>query len=227
MPLVNYRAVEDRFAHIDAEFVSCRMEMPGECYYAVRFYPWWEHPLLQAATKAGQRWSFTPQSAEGRITVTVYPRGLRECRVSTHVEVDEMGFDDAHPLLWKYEDTVRVMCNSPIAAEHMVALVDLVRREAQGHVDPFSVIDVVGGLTQLLKYAAQGSFHLGTFPLSLYPKVQAYLGSVGARIYAALPTRPASPVPKILFMDDDYVVADDFDIDVPEVVHRPEWFSPA
>ena len=184
MPLVNYRMVENRFTHIDAELVSCRMELPGECSYAVRFYPWWEHPSYRAAVEAGTYWSVTAKPKRGMITLTVYPRGLRECRVSAREEVVEMVFDDSHPLLWKYEDTVRVTCNSALTAEQVVALVDLVQSETRGWVDPFTILNVAGGLPGLFQYALQGSFYLGTFPLSLYPKARAYLDSIGAQLYS-------------------------------------------
>jgi hypothetical protein len=31
----------------------------------------------------------------------------------------------------------------------------------------------------------------------------------------------------LLIDDDDYIVAEDFEVDVPEFVHEPAWFQPA
>ena len=31
-------------------------------------------------------------------------------------------------------------------------------------------------------------------------------------------------MPKILLLDGDYIIADDFDVDVPEIIHKPKWF---
>ena len=40
MTLVNYREVVERFAHIDADFVSASASLPERAArYAVRFYP--------------------------------------------------------------------------------------------------------------------------------------------------------------------------------------------
>lgn len=229
MLLVNYRAVQDRFTHIDAEFVHCHMEAPGKSSYAVRFYPWWEHPFYHAAVDAGHPWGFTPRSAEGKITVTIYPCGLRAFSVSKrakHSEIIDCAFLETHPLLWHYEDDAPVTCNSSLTTEQVLALVDLVRTEAGAWVDPFQFLNFAGGFPQFLRWAAQGSFHLGTFPRPLYEKVQAYLQSIGARTYGGNAVFAPSDVPKIVLLDGDYIIADDFDVDVPEIIHKPEWFSP-
>ena len=40
---------------------------------------------------------------------------------------------------------------------------------------------------------------------------------------------PRIPHPAVVFLidDDDYIIADDFEVDVPEFIHEPEWFQPA
>lgn len=41
MVVVNYREIEERFSHIDAEFVSAQLSLPErKAQYSVRFYPW-------------------------------------------------------------------------------------------------------------------------------------------------------------------------------------------
>jgi hypothetical protein len=69
-------------------------------------------------------------------------------------------------------------------------------------------------------------FSLGYFPFTLYNIVKEELQRADVRLHLA-----RSPVkrnlPVVLLMDgDDYIVADDFEVDVPDFEHRPEWFAP-
>ncbi len=62
MAWTNYRAVVDRFSHIDAEFVSSTSTLSpegGQAALVVRFYPWWEPPSYIAALERGEDWGFS------------------------------------------------------------------------------------------------------------------------------------------------------------------------
>ena len=43
------------------------------------------------------------------------------------------------------------------------------------------------------------------------------------------PGSPRAPDPAVVFLidGDDYIIADDFEVDVPEFTHEPDWFQPA
>jgi hypothetical protein len=43
------------------------------------------------------------------------------------------------------------------------------------------------------------------------------------------PGSPRPPEAGVVFLidDDDYIIADDFEVDVPEFNHEPDWFQPA
>ena len=52
MAWVNFRATLDRFRHIDAELVRSTISFTpegGQAEVVIKFYPWWEHPLYEAA----------------------------------------------------------------------------------------------------------------------------------------------------------------------------------
>jgi hypothetical protein len=39
-------------------------------------------------------------------------------------------------------------------------------------------------------------------------------------------TEDPGPGRRLLIDDDEYIIAEDFEVDVPEFVHEPEWFQP-
>ena len=46
-------------------------------------------------------------------------------------------------------------------------------------------------------------------------------------LYVADTEPEAAEMPVLFLIDgDDYVIAKDFEVDVPEFEHRPEWFRP-
>ena len=228
MSIVNYREIKDRFTHIDAEFDSCGFAVPGNRdRYAVRFYPWWEHPLVIAAQREGRFWRITGEAQEREVTVTVFTQHTRAFHISVNDEITDWAFLEEHPLLWTYENRIDVTCNSKLTLEQVMGLVEVVRVETEGWHSPFEYLNFGKGLPQFIEWASQGVFSLGTFPLSLLPPVYAYMKSCAARLYPANPPeRQTEAGPKLLLLDGtDYIIADDFEVDVPEIVHRPEWFS--
>ncbi len=70
-------------------------------------------------------------------------------------------------------------------------------------------------------------FELGSFPASIFPLLHEELVAMGVALFA--PTRPEPrPVPTALILDgSDFIIADDFEIELPEWEHRDEWFAPS
>ncbi len=217
MGIVNFREVQDRFTHIDAEFVSCTLGFGGETpRYTVSFYPWWEHPAYIEARNSGKPWGFT-DCEDGCKPVTVYPKGLVQFRVTRITDVIDWAFLETHPLLWPYEDSGQIFCNSdpPLAkvAEGVrMALPHVPKEDLYSYLDP------------LLPYKAP--FCLGTFPLTLFNVVEKVLADLGVAMFIS-PRPEKKPMPVLFLIGGyDYIIADDFDIDVPNFEHRPEWFKP-
>ncbi len=221
MAIVNFREVQNRFTHIDAEFVSCTLGFAGQTpRYTVAFYPWWEHPAFVEAIESGKPWGFA-SGGDGSKPVTVYPKGLvqfRLTKLTDQEQVVDWAFIETHPLLWPYENSGQIFCNSNPPLAKVVegirkALPDVPKEDIYSHVDP------------LAPYEAP--FCLGTFPLTLFNVVEKVLADLGVATFIS--PRPEAKAMPVLFLIDgyDYIIADDFEIDVPEFKHRPEWFKPA
>ena len=91
---------------------------------------------------------------------------------------------------------------------------------------PFDVLNG-HGVASWLDLAGSGSFSLGHFPVRMYQRVHAYLEREGVSLSRVYPLPEKVERPRLLVVDGtDFIVADDFEVDVPEVVHRPEYFVP-
>ena len=65
---------------------------------------------------------------------------------------------------------------------------------------------------------------LGTLPMSLFRAAKAFLVRCGVDMF--IPKEPtARELPSVLVIDgEDYIIASDFEVDVPQWEHRGEWF---
>jgi hypothetical protein len=223
--LVNWREIRARFTHIDAEFVHARFNLPGgEVSYAVRFYPWWEHPQYRAARQANEHWEFS-DTEDGRVVVTVYPRNVHEFHISPDPEVIDWYFTDEHPLLWRYYDSYQILCTSTIADDQLTALLSMIHAEAGYYLARYPQLP--RDSPDLRAWAKMGVFSLGVFPAPLYLKVVDYLAAIGVTRFGDFrPTLPEGGIPAVLVIEgEDFIIADDFELDFPEVEHKPEWFK--
>lgn len=218
MARVNFRDIRERFTHIDARFVSCELGFDGVTpRYSVSMYPWWEHPAYIEARNAGKSWGFADCEG-GYKEVVVFPQGLIEFRMSRCSDVIDWAFYEDHPLLWPYEDSDQVFCNSDPPLGELVERV----RKAIPHVPK---ADIYSYLDPRLPYKAP--FCLGSFPFTLFAVVENELSDLGVATFIS--RRPEARTMPILFLigGTDYIIADDFVVDVPDFEHRPEWFKPA
>ncbi|KKM70600.1 hypothetical protein LCGC14_1439070 [marine sediment metagenome] len=222
MSRMNFREIRDRFTHIDAKFVSCELGF-GDVVprYTVRFYPWWEHPTVVEALRTGKPWGLTDEcevDVRDVRDVTVYPLGLAACKLSLCEEVVDWAFLESHPYLWPYEDSEQIFCNSDPPLDELferiqARLQDVPRAELYSYLDP------------LLPYKAP--FCLGTFAFTLFNVVHGELEEMGVAVFVSRRPEPR-PTPVLLLIDgDDYIIADDFELDVPHFQHNPEWFKPS
>ncbi len=225
MARVSWREITQRFSHIDARAVRCQLGLPShDSFFTVAFYPWWEHPLYLKAREEGIKWSFSA-SPEGEAEVTVYPQNTRQFHISELGSVTEWVFTQQHPLLWQYEEQGKITCNSPLTLEQWIKIAALTQENLMGH---GRHADVAGyALKQVYQWGHTGSFWLGSFPYSLFQALLPVLDANGVRYF--LPNAPKLTSVPVLFLIDgeDYIVADDFEVDVPEFIHSPEWFQPS
>ena len=222
MTRLGWREITQRFSHIDARAVRCQFGLPSsDSFYTVAFYPWWEHPLYLKAREEGTSWGFI-NSSEGEAEVTVYPKNLREFQISELGSVIDWNFTQQHPLLWHYEEQGKITCNTPLALERWLKIAALSQEHLTGYND---LVDVAGyALKQVYQWGHTGSFHLGTFPYSLFQALLPVLDAQGIRYFIPFEPKPTQMPVLFITEKDNYIIADDFELDVPEFIHKPEWF---
>src|SRR3954471_20942948 len=113
MAWFNFREVQDRFSHIDSQFVSSNIQFGAggaEASVTVRFYPWWEHPLYVAARDAGEPWGFQ-DTDEGARDVVVKAVGAMAVKLAPDSMVDDWAFSTEHPILWGFAQQAVVYVN--------------------------------------------------------------------------------------------------------------------
>jgi hypothetical protein len=219
MAWTNYRNIVRRFRHIDAEFVKAAGLLSSERRSAelvVRFYPWWEHPRYLSARERGEDWGFSSYEA-GKREVTVRAIQPWALRLSPRQEVVDWRFEEDHPLLWDFAEESIVFANASFdRGAFFNGLIGL-------------------GLPNVSEADLLTSIHLPdsskapmglTMPAQLHEPVLTVFRRLGVPVSS--PGSPRTPDPAVVFLidDDDYIIAEDFEVDVPEFVHEPEWFQP-
>lgn len=214
---INFRQVRDRFTHIDAQLVASVFSgHPPHSQLTVRFYAWWEHPLYRQARETGATWGFRSHD-DGLRDVTVFAVDPIKCQLSQRPDVTDWEFCENHPLTWVYEDHGQIFCNS---APDIPRLIERVLERGL----PWVTRSVLKEYLRPQQWPAP--FSLGRFPCSLYSVVREELEAAGVRLH--LPARPQrrDPLIALVLNGDDYILARDFELDVPEFEHRAEWFDP-
>lgn len=220
MAWTNYRNVVDRFGHIDAEFVRSSGLLSSDGRTAelvVRFYPWWEHPQYLSARERGEDWGFSSYEA-GKREVTVRAIQPWALRLSPRQEVVDWRFEEDHPLLWDVAEQSTVFAN---ASFDRGAFFDGLMELALPNVTE-------GELWRYIHLPDPSKAPMGlTMPAQLREPVLTVFRRLGVPVFS--PGSPRAPERAIVFLidDDDYIIADDFEVDVPEFIHEPEWFQPA
>lgn len=218
MPKVNFREIQDRFTHIDAELVRATSTFGpggGSVEIAVSLYPWWEHPLYLDARARGATWGFSYEPAEARKTVTVHAVRPTAARLSGIIDVVDWTFTESHPLLWDSEQEGSVVVNGDFDRNRLV-------EELLALSVPFADRDYVERMVGRSTWTAPFVMHL---PSSWMQHAIDALGRLGVPTFA--PYEAAKPKRAVCLLIDgiDFVMAEDFEVELPEFEHRPEWFS--
>lgn len=224
MARIGWREIVKRFTHIDAQFVGCEIGLPQhDGFFAVSLYPWWEHPLYLEAREEGINWGVCG-SAEGASEVTVYPHDVIKFQISRQTEVIYWDFTQEHPLLWQYEGQGTIVCHQALTLEQWIQIAALAKDRLTGYNHGG---DVAGyAVSQVHRFGHTGSFSLGQFPATLFHVLRPVLDNQGVRYFAPFEPKPADVPVLFLIDDEDYIIAEDFEVEVPEFAHKPEWFQP-
>lgn len=224
MARVNFRDIRDRYQHLDAKFVAFEHSFATRtASFSVEFYAFWEHPLFIEASAAGRTWGFNESAKQGVRLVTVHAKGLIALSATFLVDVDDWEFSERHPWLWPYEDTGQITCNSPLNFPQCLDAIE-VACETLGY--PRLVIEALDYVdyNNVRKYGNRPPFSLGRLPCPLYYAVKEELLKRGVEIFCK--HEPEQKELPILFMVDsqNYIIAEDFEVEVPEFEHKSEWF---
>ena len=224
MARVSWQEITKRFSHIDARFVRCEIGLPqNDGFFTVALYPWWEHPLYIEARNQNKNWGFKG-SADGFREVTVYPKNVVKFQISRQTEVIDWDFTQEHPMLWLYERQGAITCNSPLTIEQWMEISTLAQDKLTGYNREADVAKYAA--QQVRKWGHTNSFSLGSFPYTLFTVLCQVLDSQSIGYFVASEPKATKPLVVFLIDSDDYIIAEDFEIDVPEFVHKPEWFQP-
>jgi hypothetical protein len=219
MPLVDFRDISHRFSHIDGRMVDFGINWAeGTASLTVSIYPWWEHPKFLEARAKGERWGFTAASREGERNVRVEASGLLAAQITRSEDLTDWGLYESHPLLWPYEDQTGFICNTPLAVADWL---DIVCEAEPRYTE--EALEWACPL-QVHRHGQSGSFAISPLPLSLFNPIVAALGARGIDLFVSGTPRPR-PLPLLLLLDEeDYIIAEDFKVDLPDFEHRDEWF---
>lgn len=214
--LANFRKVADRFGHVDGDFVSSSLGFPeSEPRFVLRFYPWWEHPDYLKARENDAPWAFA-DFEEGVREVAIYPRGLVAFAMSRYAQLTDCWFAESGPPIWPYEPDGQIFVNEPVD-------LDALAHAAAGHLDA-SVLEVRRAVDIPRSYAENPPFSL-RLPRSVLIASMEALDGLGVGYHRTYAPKEG-PLPVAFVIDDDnWIVAEDFDVDFPEFEHRAEWFD--
>ena len=224
MARISWQEITKRFSHIDAKFVRCEIGLPHhDRFFTVELYPWWEHPLYLQARDDNKNWGFTG-SGEGRREVTVYPKNVMKFQLSSCSEVIDWDFTQEHPFLWKYEKSGSITLNAPLTLQQWMDIAAVVKSRLIGYNREAEVAEYA--ISQVHHWGHTASFSLGRFPYTLFTALRQVLDEQGIGYF--VPYEPELSRLPVLFLVDaeDYIVAEDFEVEVPEFVHKPDWFQP-
>ncbi len=157
--------------------------------------------------------------------LTVCPIDIQEVSISRTSEVTEWAFTKEDPVLWPYEDAGQIFANEPIAPSVWLDIVQsalrrLPRGPALDRCHSWLALD------QVLRFGNSSSFSLGSFPRPLFVAIRNVLENLGIGHFIERVPEPVD-LPVALVMDDgDFIVARDFELEVPEFSHSSHWFRP-
>ena len=127
-------------------------------------------------------------------------------------------------MLWENAESRSITCNDPLTLEQWLEIADLAREKLTGYNRHADVAKYA--LWAVRRFGKSGSFSLGSFPYTLFKVIQQVLDEQGIRYFIASEPKPSNTPVLFLINGEDYIVAEDFEVDVPEFVHKPEWFQP-
>jgi hypothetical protein len=120
--------------------------------------------------------------------------------------------------------------STPLPADGVDRLDQLVRKALPYEADSASIRSLLNEWIWAHREAVArpGGFSLGRFPVSVVGAVRSALDDLDVSYFGAPVEVSDRPLPVMLLIDDeDYLIAEDFDVDVPDFEHDSAWVSAA
>ena len=159
----------------------------------------------------------------------MYPRDVLGFCLQTwgDTEVIEWEFIDTdHPLLFRFEATAQVFLKQPLGGTELLRFLALVREAAPFTVEVEDIVKLLSPVVWADNAQRATPCSLGHFPRSLLAFVSMALAQLGSN-YTVMGEPEPRDLPVLFLIDGvDYIVAQDFDIDVPVFEHDEAWFAP-
>lgn len=203
MARIGWQEFIGRFPEVEVRFVNCEIGLPRrDSFFTVAFHAW-----------------NAVNTSEEDVEVTIYAKNVRQVKLSGYPEWEEIegwDFTQQHPLLWDYEWSGSIVCLSPLHPEVWRQIAAQAQEELTVYNREVNVADYAA--RQVEQWGHIGSFALGSFPLPLYQVLVPILEAHGIRCF--LPSEPPpTPVPVLFLIDgEDYIIADEFEVEVPEAL---------
>jgi hypothetical protein len=234
MPRVNFREIVGRFdGYSGYSFHSCDVRLPGPGgAYRISFYPWWEHPRHLEAVAKGEteKWDAVDLFS-GEIILSIYPVGVWKMKVEMPGAIFEWGFVEDGLAQWEFEDDGAIFCNRAMTFEEWQPIGQRITEKLKERYTYLPSRYNYAEIPDFVEYGYSSSFMLGRFPYTLFQLVRSALMEFDVPIF--IPREPEKRErPVILrigedcgdYSECDYIIADDFEVEFPEIVHKPEWY---
>lgn len=208
MARISWQEFIGRFPEAEVRFVGCEIGLPRRDGFFTVSFDWWGGANVLDAED---------------IEVTIYARTVRDVSLSGDLEVgriESWDFTQRHPLLWEYEWLGSIVCLSPLTPQLWQQIAVLAQEALTGYDREVNVAEYA--VRQVDQWGQTGSFALGRFPLPLYQVLLPILDAQGIRCFLPNDPKP-TPLPVLFLIDDeDYIIADDFEVDVPGAMYAPK-----
>ena len=194
------------FPLMEARFVGCEIRLPRQDgSFTVALHAWDE-----------------ANTSEDEAEVTFHAKTVRQVKLSRNLDYEplELDFTQEHPLLWDYEQEGSIVCLSPLTLEQWRIIVTQAQAALTGDNREVNVAECAA--RQVEQFGRTGSFALGKFPLPLHRVLLPILDAHGLRCFLPYAPEPVS-LPVLFLIDgDDYIIADDFEIDLLETMYTSQ-----
>lgn len=206
MARISWQEFIKRFPEVEVRFVNCEIGLPRrDSFFTVAFYAY------DSLNTSGED-----------VEVTIHAKNVRQVKLSDYLKYEEIegcDFTQQHPLLWNYECEGQIICLSPLSPEFWQQIAVLAQEALTGYNREVNVAEYATRQVEL--WGQTGSFALGKFPLTLYQALLPILDAQGIRCFLPHEPKPI-PVPVLFLIDgEDYIIADNFEVDVSEALYAP------